>query len=219
MKFRSINIFGITGGIGYSFFNKIKDEKIEINGFYCNNTKLAYDIAKNNPHATLKRIDLSDPNTLQNINLPNCECMLYVVGRPHFGKDFFDFNEKDVFLHINLNISALLIILKKSISNENCVLKRFVIVSSFYPDKIDSLYHTGKSLQDKLLDILRYALADREIGLSIIKTGWVDTNMYKEYKEKTGKTVNRIIPPDAIADMCVKEFGEDKLYSINECGL
>lgn len=217
MKFRSINIFGITGGIGYSFFSKIKNEKIEINGFYCNNTKLAYEIAKNNPHATLKKIDLSDPNSLQNINLPNCEGMLYVVGRPHFGKNFFDFKEKDVFLQINLNISALLIILKKSILNENCTLKRFVIVSSFYPYKIDSLYHTGKSLQDKLMDILKDPLADRGIGLSIIKTEWVDTNMYKEYQEKTGKTVNKIISPDAIADMCVKEFEETKLYSIKEC--
>lgn len=217
MKLRSINIFGITGGIGYSFFNKIRNEKIDINGFYCNNTKLAYVIAKKNPHATLKKLDLSDSNTLQNIDLPNCEGMLYAVGRPHFGKNFFDFNENDVFLQINLNISALLIILKKSISNENCSLKRFVIVSSFYPYKIDSLYHTGKSLQDRLMDILKDPLADREIGLSIIKTGWVNTSMYKEYREKTGKTVNRIVSPDVIADICVKEFEEVKLYSIKEC--
>ncbi len=217
MNLRSINIFGITGGIGNSFFNKIKDENIEINGFYCNNTKLAYEIAKNNPHVTLKKLDLSDPNTLQNIDLPNCEGMLYVVGRPHFGENFFDFNEKDAFLQINLNITALLIILKKSITNENCSLKRFVIVSSFYPYKIDSLYHTGKSLQDRLMDILKDHLADKGIGLSIIKTGWVDTSMYKEYQEKTGKTVNRIVSPDVIADICVKEFEELKLYSIKKC--
>lgn len=216
MKLRSINIFGITGGIGYSFFNKIRNEEIEINGFYCNNTKLANEIAQNNPNTTLKKLDLSDQNTLKDIRIPNCEGILYVVGRPHFGKPFFNFNEKDVFLHINLNLSALLIVINKSISMENCGLKRFVIVSSFYPNKIDSLYHTVKSLQDKLLDILKDPLVDKQIGLSIIKTGWVDTNMYKEYKDKTGKTVNRIISPNAIADMCIKEFEEPKLYSKKE---
>ena len=217
MNLRSINIFGITGGIGNSFLNKIKDKNIEINGFYNNNIKLAAEIAINNSHVTLKKLDLSDSSTLQNIKVPNCEGILYVVGRAHFGKNFFDFSEKDLFLQINLNISALLIILNKIISNENCSLKRFVIVSSFHPDKIDSLYHTIKSLQDRLMEILKDQLTEKGIGLSIIKTGWVDTGMYKEYQEQTEKTVNKIVSPDVIADICVKEFEETKLYSIKEC--
>ncbi|XOA43108.1 MAG: SDR family NAD(P)-dependent oxidoreductase [Candidatus Nealsonbacteria bacterium] len=213
---RSINIFGITGGIGYHFFKEIVKSEIDICGFYHNNHDLANRIKKERSGITLKRVDLSRNFAFKEIIIPNYECLLYVAGKYHFSKNIFDFSERDLETHMNININSLFVILQRLCSYDNLTLKKVVVVSAMYPLVINSLYHTVKRLQDEFLEILKPTLNDKQIGLSIIKVGWVNTNMYKEYMRITGKTVKKVIEPDIVAKCCLEEFEQNQRFNVRE---
>lgn len=214
MEVNSFNIIGITGGIGYSFFNEIKNKKVKIAGIYNNNNRLASQIQRDYPGIILEKVDLSTPFLPKRMKIPNYEGLFYAVGKSHFGKNLFDFTPQDLQEHMNINVNSLFLILKMLLSYPEASLKKVVVISSIYPSNINSLYHTVKRLQEELLNIVRHFLNSREIGLSIIKTSWVDTNMFKEYVQRTGNVFKKAISPEVVVKYCIREFENDQLFNL-----
>ncbi len=212
MQLNSFNIFGITGGIGYSFFNEIKDKGLKICGFYHSNDKMISQI-KLSDNISLRRIDMGIPSGIKEIDIPNYEGLLYAVGKPHFGKNIFDFQESELQAQMNMSINSLFVILQKLCSRDNVSLKRVVVISSICPEVIDSLYHIVKQMQSEFLRVLRQVLNNRNIGLSIIKAGWVKTKMFDEYIRITGKKPRSAIEPIIIAKHCIEEFEREGLFN------
>ena len=91
-----------------------------------------------------------------------------------------------------------------------------VVVSSIYPSVVNSLYHATKRLQDELLNILRCSLNERKIGLSIIKVGWVNTNMYRNYVRVTGNCSKEVVEPEIVAKCCTEEFSHSKPFNLRD---
>ncbi len=211
---KSVNIFGVTGGIGYSFLKEIGKNKVDICGFYHSNQNLADRIKEEYSEVRLKRVDLSKSFTLKEVVIPNYQYLLYATGKPHFSKNIFDFSEKDLECHVNININSLYLILQRLCTYDKVDLEKLVIVSSIYPPEINSLYHTVKRLQDEFLEILKPILNSKQIGLSIVKVKWVETDMYKKYMEATGKTAQKVIKPYVVAKCCLKEFEDNRMFNL-----
>lgn len=216
MNLKSVNIVGITGGIGYSFFNMISKEQMNICGFYHRNDELASEIKKKRPETILIRTDLSRISPFEMVDIPNFEGLLYVAGRSHFGKSLFDFNENDLHAHVNLNVNSLITIIQKLCFRDDIELKKIVVVSSIYPPNIKSLYHATKRLQDEMLKIVLPSLIDKKISLSIIKASWIKTNMYKEYINSKGNPPQSILGPETVAKYCLEEFSHNKAFNLRE---
>ena len=214
MVIRSINIIGITGGIGHAFFDIIKNSDMKIGGIYHKNDRLAKMIKKKHPNVILHRVDYSKEWGIGNNHIPAYEGLLYAIGKPHFIKGILNFDDIDLFEQINLNITSLHLLINQLCSKEKSPLKKVVVIASLCPKRIDSLYHLVKHLQIEYLRKIKPTLNEMGIGLSVINTGWVNTNMYKQYINATGTHIDNILSPIDVAKCCFREFKKNQLYSL-----
>jgi len=206
LEIKSINIFGITGGIGSSFVELSKESNILINGYYHRDVAYANSFTERFPNVQINQIDLSNQFVFDSAIIPNYEGLLFVVGQPHFSKNIFDFEFQELRNQININIFSLLAILKSILSYNNCSLKKVVLVLSELPNEIRSIYHLTKILQEQTLEILCSELNNRNISISAVKVGWVNTKMYNQYKELSGIANGKVVSPDLVAAICKEEF-------------
>lgn len=210
----SINIFGITSDIGGSFVKLLDNDSTTIFGYYSKNKLKADKIKSQYKNLTLKRIDISNPLTFASYDIPNCEGLLYLVGKSFFSNNVFDFQINELIEQFNLNIVSLISILKNILSKDNCKLKKLVIVVSEIPNEIQSIYHLTKLLQVDSLMSLKRDLNNRGISVSAIKTSWVRTKMFHDFKKKFGNPTAKPISPKKIALMCINEFNNFHPFNV-----
>lgn len=213
MEIKSVNIFGVTGGIGSSFLKLASDKNIRINGFYNQDSEVANSIRKKLPNVQLTQVDLSDQFGLDNVEIPNSEGLLFVAGEPHFSKDIFDFELPQLRTQININLFSFLALIKTALKYEECELKKIVFVSSELPTEVNSIYHLSKILQEKTFEILANELNKRNISVSIVKAGWVNTKMYNKYIAMYGLTQTKVFLPESVAQTCLREFSNSKPFN------
>ena len=207
MGINSYNIFGITGGIGHSFFNLIKDnESINICGFYHEDHERATEIKVLREATTLHSVDLSSQESIKLMTIPDHEGILYVAGKPHFSNDLFAFTEDELMNQLNINIYAILAIIKKTISYPQSNLKKIIIVTSVIPKEINNIYHLFKKFQIILGETLCHYLNSKNIGFCMIESSWVDTKMFKKYLKNNNRKKINALNPKEIAQTCFDEF-------------
>lgn len=216
MKMNSYLIFGITGSIGNSFAKLLsnKNSKIHITGYFNSSTNIN-DIKSllDNVTLNLYKIDLTSKNSILSTHIPNYEGLLYVAGQAHFSNDFFDFSPETLYSLINIDIISLLLIIKRLRDYNPRNLKKIVIVNSKIPDTIKSIYHMSKYLQTDMLNQIKDILNKENIGLSLIHTGWVNTNMMEKYMSFYHHTPNNYIEPEFLSEIIYEEFCCDKLFN------
>lgn len=209
-------IFGITGSIGNSFAKLLsnKNSKIHITGYF-NSSNNINDIKSlfDNVNINLYQIDLASKNNILTTHIPNYEGLLYVAGQAHFSNDFFDFSPESLYSLINIDIISLLLIIKRLREYKPSNLKKIVIVNSKIPDTIKSIYHLSKYLQTDMLNQIKDILNNENIGLSLVHTGWVNTNMMQKYVSFYNHTPNSYIEPEFLSEIIDEEFNCDKLFN------
>lgn len=206
MKIKSINIFGVTGGIGTAFVELIKNNNILITGYYHEDSNSADLIKIRYPKLMIQQVDLSNQFAFDNRIISNYEGLFFVAGEPHYSKNVFDFELSHLRNQININLFSFLAIVKSALKYKDCHLKKIVFVSSRLSTEINSIYHFTKILQEKSFEILSKELINRKISISIIKADWVNTKMYKKYIATDGATQSKVISPKSVAAICLKEF-------------
>lgn len=205
---KSINIFGITGGIGSSFIELLGDKGISITGYYHSATQVAALMERTYPNVHLVKVDLSKPQELVTLDIPNHEGILYLPGIPHFSANLFDFEIPELCMQIDVNLTSLLSLLKISLGKSDPALKKVVIVISESPRELKSIYHLTKSIQEHALTLLKKEFVYRRVSMSAIKVGWVDTRMYKRFVSVTGESKTKVLSPNFIASLCINEFSD-----------
>lgn len=208
MEIKSVNIFGVTGGIGSSFVQQASDKNIQITGYYHQDSAIANSIKKRFPNVLLKQIDLSDQFALDKESIPNYDGLFFVAGEPHFSKNIFDFELPQLRNQININLFSFLAVIKSVLKYDESALKKIVFVSSELPSEINSIYHLAKILQEKTFEILCDELNKRNISVSVVKAGWVNTKMYNKYVAMYGVTQTKVFLPESVASTCLKEFSD-----------
>ncbi len=208
METKSVNIFGVTGGIGSSFVKLANDKNVHIAGYYHQDSDVANSIKNKFPNVILKQIDLSDQFALDKATLPNYEGLFFVAGEPHFSKNIFDFELQQLRNQININLFSFLAVIKSALKYEEIALKKIVFVSSELPTEINSIYYLAKILQEKTFEILCDELNKRNISISVVKAGWVNTKMYNKYVAMYGVTQTNVFLPESVASICLKEFSD-----------
>lgn len=206
MEIKSLNIFGITGGIGTSFVELVDDKKILIRGYYYKDSITSAAITNRFTNVEVKQIDLSDQFVLDKITIPNYEGLLFLAGEPHFSTNVFDFEISQLRNQANINFFSFLGVIKSVLKYDNPALKKIVFISSDIPDEIKSIYHLTKVIQEKAIELLRPELNRKGISISIIRTGWVDTKMYASYLSRFNLMEQEVKHPSIIAKVCLAEF-------------
>lgn len=217
MKLYDISIFGITGGIGYSLYKQLKSSKTFIQGYYCSDEVIASEIIKDR-NATLQKIDLSLQDSIENIQMRNSKALVYLSGIPNFSSNFFEFTLDEFRKQLNLNIYSLMACLKKALSIEKSSLRKIIIVSSVGTEKLKSVYHLCKFLQEDMLKQIQPLLSERNVSVSIIKTDWVDTKMFKEFVARGYSFDDEFkpLPPENVAAACLTELRNFDLLSVRD---
>ncbi|UCE06448.1 MAG: SDR family oxidoreductase [bacterium] len=213
----SLHIFGITGGIGYSAFKAAtKNASPAIAGYYNRDRAFAYKIKEEYNSVDLHKFDLSCIDQIEKHKYANYEGMIYAVGVPFFSKHIFEFNTSDLHRQISLDVTSLFLLIKKLCFVKDSNLKRIVVVTSVIPERIKSIYHICKSLQCCLLHCLTTNLREKGIGISIIKAGWVDTNMYREYLTYGGKESKNVLEAEVVGRACIEELTREDVFSLRK---
>ncbi len=206
----SYNIFGITGGIGFEFYKLIRKSKLQISGYYYSNHELARKI-----NIPTHKIDLTHPQSINYSVLNNFEGLLYVAGEPFFANKIFQIDNQSIINQVNINITSFITIINSLLNKKGAKLKKIVIVSSKLPQN-KSIYHLSKYLQESLLNFVSNELNYRNISVSIIRTGWVNTKMLNQYIEKTNDIPSVYHSASFIANECHNQFFENAPLNIIE---
>ena len=209
----SYNIIGATGGVGFSFIKLLEEKKRKtpICGYYHNESSKVEIL--NTFCDKVYKIDLTADECMHSMKFDNCEGLLYVAGKPFLCDDFFDYSYEDLMSQLKIDLSSLIYTIKQLISYTPCKLKRVVIVSSKIPKRINSIYHLSKSLQIEMLKGIQPILNDKGIGLSVIYSGWIDTDMMQKYISYYHKTPEAYISTEEVAEKCFSEFESDSLFN------
>lgn len=212
MKIKSVTIMGITGGIGNALYEILRCSTIKIHGCYFSNEKIANELIQDK-NVTLQKINLSLQNSVDDIQLPNNEAIVYLAGIPHFSDDILEFKTEELREQININLYSLLVCIKQALNKEKSYLKKIVIVSSLEGKKLKSIYHLFKFLQEKMIKKLKPAFSEKNISVSLIRTDWVNTSMYKQFiainnntEDGVSKNDSVILQPAYVAAICLKEL-------------
>jgi short-subunit dehydrogenase len=206
----SYNIFGITGGIGFEFYKLIRNNKLQISGYFNSNNELAKKL-----DIPIFRIDLTQPQDIDYSIISNFEGLLYVAGKPFIFNSIFQIDNQNIIDQVNINITSLITVINSLLQKKDSKLKKIVIVTSKIPQN-KSIYHLSKHLQEVLLNFISDELDHRKISVSIIRTGWVNTNMLTQYIKETNDTPSNYYSTSFIAKKCYNEFLHNKPLKIIE---
>lgn len=215
MVINSLNIIGITGGVGYQFFLKCKKHEHlkNICGQYFSNVFLANDIKANYPEVELLKADLSITQP-QNYQLPNYEGIAFFVGETFFSANIFDAKSNDLIRQLNLHTNSVLKIIFELLEFNQSNLKKIIILCSYVPEKINTVYHLSKKIIEEAIKLLLPSLIEKGVSVSLIYSGWIDTKMYQEYRRSNFNATSSVLSAEYVAKICYNELNTDEPLNI-----
>ncbi|GHU57363.1 hypothetical protein FACS189411_10840 [Bacteroidia bacterium] len=212
-KLNNFLIIGITGGVGSAFCDLCANNiDANIVGTYCHDIEKAKQIQENSPKIKLYKIDLGQKNHLK-LDFLECECLAFFAGSPYFSDTLFSANGEDLITQINLHTTAFLAMVFDLVKR-NSNLKKIIVLGSYYPEKINSIYHLSKQLTERAIELIIPSLEEKEISLSMVYSGWINTKMYNQYRKTHPCSIQTARNPLEIAEICYKEINNNKPLNI-----